>query len=114
MHFRAVAFAALWASASHVAAQAPKLPYKLDKVALMPVLGMSLARRDTNGYQPEQTVCGDGNTCAEACGEGFTTCPSNDDSTHCYNPTADQSCCTDGTGSKSLITTIKLLPEPFL
>ncbi|KAF7543611.1 hypothetical protein G7Z17_g10606 [Cylindrodendrum hubeiense] len=94
MLFRSAASIALVAYASHVAAVAQ--PYKLIKG---PVLGLSLARRDTNGYQPEQSVCGDGNTCAEACGTGYETCVSNDSSTHCYNPADDQICCSDGSGN---------------
>ncbi|KAH7165485.1 hypothetical protein EDB81DRAFT_254896 [Dactylonectria macrodidyma] len=94
MLFSSAASIALVAFASNVAAE-PK-PYKLVSA---PVLGLSLARRDTNGYQPEQTVCGDGNTCAEACGEGYETCPSTDDSTHCFNPANAQICCSDGSGN---------------
>jgi hypothetical protein len=95
MFFRtAVSVAVLAASAS---ATASPHPYKL---AVMPLPGLSLSRRDTFGYQPEETVCGDGNTCAEACGAGFTQCPSNDASIHCYNAEAAQNCCSDGTGSK--------------
>ncbi|CAM1511531.1 Fc.00g090440.m01.CDS01 [Cosmosporella sp. VM-42] len=94
MHFRAAVSVALLACASHVAATAK--PYKL---AMMPIEGMSLMRRDNPGYQPEQTVCHDGETCAEACGEGYTTCPSHDQSTHCFNPAKDQTCCSDGSGN---------------
>jgi hypothetical protein len=95
MHFRTAASAAILACAAHASAE-PK-PYKL---AMMPVLGMGLSRRDTNGYQPEQTVCGDGDTCAEACGAGYTECGAVDDSIHCFNPDVKQACCNDGTGSK--------------
>lgn len=95
MHFQTIVSIAILACATHVAAQAQ--PYKLIKG---PVLGISLARRSTNGYQPEQSTCGDGDTCAEACGKGYEACPSNDDSTHCFNPAVKQSCCTDGSGSK--------------
>ncbi|KAH7145737.1 hypothetical protein B0J13DRAFT_326255 [Dactylonectria estremocensis] len=94
MLFSSAASIALVAFASNVAAE-PK-PYRLVSA---PVLGLSLARRDTNGYQPEQTVCGDGTTCAEACGDGYETCPSNDDSTHCFNPANAQICCSDGSGN---------------
>lgn len=97
MYFRTAASVALLACATHVAAE-PK-PYKM---AMMPIHGMSLVRRDTNGYEPEQTICGSGDTCAEACGSGYTECPSNDDSIHCYNPEAKQACCADGTGSMFL------------
>ncbi|KAI9171124.1 hypothetical protein HJFPF1_00604 [Paramyrothecium foliicola] len=94
MHFRTAASAAILACAAHASAE-PQ-PYKL---AMMPVLGMSLSRRQTNGYQPEQSVCGDGNTCAEACGAGYAECAAVDQSIHCYNPEAKQQCCQDGTGN---------------
>jgi hypothetical protein len=94
MHFRTAASAAILACAAHASAE-PQ-PYKL---AMMPVLGLSLSRRDTNGYQPEQSVCGDGNTCAEACGQGYEQCAALDESVHCFNPLAKQKCCQDGTGN---------------
>ena len=94
MRFHTIASIAVLACGSHVAAE-PQ-PYKL---AMMPMPGLSLMRRDTNGYQPEQTVCGTGTTCTEACGGGYTQCPSSDESVHCYNPQAAQACCSDGTGS---------------
>ncbi|KAH6895574.1 hypothetical protein B0T10DRAFT_220970 [Thelonectria olida] len=72
-------------------------PYKL---VTGPVLGISLARRDTYGYQPEQSVCGgSGTTCAEVCGSGYEACGSNDGNTHCFNPADNQSCCGDGSGN---------------
>ncbi|RBA17030.1 hypothetical protein FPRO05_01754 [Fusarium proliferatum] len=95
MLFRTIASVAFLACASNVAAE-PQ-PYKLVKA---PVEGLSLARRSTPGYQPDQSVCGGGgNTCADACGAGYESCPSEDESTHCFNPTVKQSCCFDGTGS---------------
>ncbi|KAI8686920.1 hypothetical protein NCS56_00264000 [Fusarium sp. Ph1] len=94
MNFKTLASLVLLACATNVAAD-PQ-PYKLIKA---PVEGLSLARRSTPGYQPEQSTCGDGSTCAEACGQGYETCPSNDDSTHCYNPLVKQKCCSDGTGN---------------
>jgi hypothetical protein len=94
MHFRTAASVAILACATSVAAE-PK-PYK---IAMMPVLGMSLARRDTNGYQPEQSVCGEGATCSEACGAGYAECAAKDDSIHCFNPEAKQQCCQDNSGN---------------
>ncbi|KAM5387640.1 hypothetical protein ACJA88_000900 [Fusarium oxysporum] len=95
MLFRTIASVAFLACASNVAAE-PQ-PYKLVKA---PVEGLSLARRSTPGYQPDQSVCGGGgDTCAEACGAGYESCLSEDDSTHCFNPTVKQSCCFDGTGN---------------
>ncbi|KAF4989004.1 hypothetical protein FGRMN_9411 [Fusarium graminum] len=95
MLFRSIASIAFLACASNVAAE-PQ-PYKLIKA---PVEGLSLARRSTPGYQPDQSICGGGgDTCADACGAGYESCPSEDDSTHCFNPTAKQACCFDGTGN---------------
>ncbi|KAL7789014.1 hypothetical protein V8C37DRAFT_386960 [Trichoderma ceciliae] len=99
MLFRTATSVALLACAAHVgaSAEAQPQPYRL---AMMPVLGMSLVRRDTNGYQPEQTQCNDGDTCAEACGAQYAECPSsNGKVSHCYNPSANQNCCTDGSGN---------------
>lgn len=96
MLFQSIASIALLVCASNAAAD-PQ-PYKLIKG---PVEGLSFARRSTPGYQPDQSVCGGGgNTCADACGAGFESCPSEDNQTHCFNPTAKQACCFDGTGSK--------------
>jgi hypothetical protein len=94
MHFRAAASVAIMACAAHVAAE-PR-PYKL---AMMPIPGMALLRRDTNGYIPEQTTCSNGQSCVDACGADYTQCPSTDSNTHCFNPAAGQACCGDGTGS---------------
>ena len=98
MLFRSATSVAVLACAASAAAK-PQ-PYKL---AVMAVPGMSLSRRDTAGYQPEESNCGDGNTCAEACGTGYAHCPSEDSLMHCFNPEVNQSCCTDGTGSTSFI-----------
>lgn len=94
MLFRTATSVALLACAASVSAE-PK-PYRL---AMMPVLGQSLARRSTNGYQPELSQCHDGDTCAEACGSEYTECASSGSETHCYNPSVKQSCCADGSGS---------------
>ena len=95
MLFRTASVAVL-ACAAHAAAK-PQ-PYKL---AVMNVPNLGLSRRDTFGYQPEEIVCNKGGeTCADACDVGYVQCPSNDATVHCYNPTVDQLCCTDGTGSE--------------
>ncbi|KAH6607543.1 prp 4 c domain-containing [Trichoderma cornu-damae] len=98
MLFRTATSVALLACAAHVSARAEAQP-KPYRLAMMPVLGISLARRDTNGYQPEQSQCHDGDTCADACGSDYTECPSNDGVAHCYNPAAKQNCCADGSGN---------------
>lgn len=94
MLFRSATSVAILACAASAAAK-PQ-PYKL---AVMPMPGLSLLRRETPGYQPEETTCHDGSTCSEACGAGYTQCASNDAAIHCFNPEAAQSCCHDGTGS---------------
>jgi len=94
MLFRSATSVAVLACAASAAAK-PQ-PYKL---AVMAVPGLSLSRRDTLGYQPDVTECGDGNTCAEACGAGYDQCKSEDNLVHCFNPEAGQSCCNDDTGN---------------
>ncbi|KAI1265603.1 hypothetical protein F5Y18DRAFT_385027 [Xylariaceae sp. FL1019] len=61
------------------------------------LLGLESRALD-EGYSPGEELCGDGDTCAEACGSGFKQCASTDSMTHCYNPTAEQQCCPGGTG----------------
>jgi len=62
--------------------------------------GLGLGRRQKgSGYEPTQTFCGTGSTCAEACGAGMATCQSTDNAIHCYNTTALQTCCSDGSGN---------------
>jgi hypothetical protein len=41
--------------------------------------------------------CGDGKTCAEACGQGFISCY---DDNHCFNPSDGETCCGEGRGSE--------------
>ncbi|KAI0199236.1 hypothetical protein F4808DRAFT_217895 [Astrocystis sublimbata] len=55
-------------------------------------------RRQVEGYNPTDQLCGEGNTCAEACGKGFRQCASNDDLTHCYNRAKKQICCPNHSG----------------
>lgn len=77
------------------------MPYKpLMKMSVHQMFGLGRRQDDTSGYQPTQSVCGTGNTCAEACGAGYETCSSSDEMVHCFNPTAQQTCCPDASGSK--------------
>ncbi|KAI6261586.1 hypothetical protein MCOR29_007380 [Pyricularia oryzae] len=56
------------------------------------------ARADNNTvYVPTQTLCGMGDTCAQACGASFDMCPSNDESIHCFDK-QNQKCCPGGKG----------------
>lgn len=50
------------------------------------------------GYYPDTTECGEGDTCAEACGPTYKECSGA--TPVCYDPTQGQHCCNDGTGSK--------------
>ncbi|KAK1773472.1 hypothetical protein QBC45DRAFT_80442 [Copromyces sp. CBS 386.78] len=95
------ALAALALAAQAVADPIIRTPYranKIHKASVRQLFGV-VRRQDNPGYQPEQTVCGTGNTCSEACGAGFETCASKDDSVHCYNPAAAQICCPNASGS---------------
>lgn len=95
MQFKNIVIAAL---AATVAAE--RVPYKLARKSQSLV---ALARRQEPGYQPEQTFCGEGETCSEACGSGYEQCASTDGLSHCYNLAAGESCCQDDNGSASTV-----------
>ncbi|KAK0665789.1 hypothetical protein QBC41DRAFT_232025, partial [Cercophora samala] len=79
---------------------AAEQPYKPQLVKMSTRSLFSIGRRqDAPGYQPEQAVCGEGNTCEEACGAGYTTCASTDSQVHCFNAQAAQTCCPDQSGN---------------
>lgn len=106
MHVKSFTALAALALAAQAVAEPIRLvgaPYKaaskIHKTSVRQLFGV-VRRQDNSGYQPEQTVCGTGNTCAEACGAGFEACASKDDSVHCYNAGAAQICCPNGSGSK--------------
>jgi len=101
MLFQTASAMALMAATVHAAAEPMFMMSERNVFGLM-------ARAGPDGYQPTQTFCGTGSTCAEACGAGFLMCPSTDKSIHCYNADAKQSCCSDGSGSMCLS------PTPFL
>ena len=55
------------------------------------------------GYQPTETACKPGKTCAESCGAGYETCddslnPAPEFSFYCYNPSQGDICCSDRSG----------------
>ncbi|SPN99671.1 uncharacterized protein DNG_02522 [Cephalotrichum gorgonifer] len=91
MHFKTVALVALAAVAS-----AEKLEFtRINKVGLA-----SLVRRADDGgaygegaYEPQESECGEGATCAEACGAGFEQCGESDGVKSCFNPTVGETCC---------------------
>ncbi|KAI0546058.1 hypothetical protein F4679DRAFT_558784 [Xylaria curta] len=83
--------------ASQTLAEPVNEPYpELARMSTRNILG--LHRRDIEGYAPMEQLCGDGDTCAEACGKGFSQCASKDKLTHCYNSAKKQECCPGGTG----------------
>ncbi|KAJ8127483.1 hypothetical protein O1611_g6153 [Lasiodiplodia mahajangana] len=84
--------------ASQALAEPVREPYqpKLARMSTRNILG--LQRRVLEGYAPMEQLCGDGDTCAEACGKGFKQCASKDKLTHCYNPLKKQTCCPGGSG----------------
>ncbi|KAL2131268.1 hypothetical protein VTI74DRAFT_5323 [Chaetomium olivicolor] len=96
MLVRSIAAVAALAFSANVAAE--PMPYKPMnmKMSARELFG----RQDnTPGYIPDQTACGTGNTCAEACGAGYETCASKDSQIHCFNPAAGEVCCPDKSGS---------------
>lgn len=94
---KSVSALAVLALAAHVSAT-EKMPYKpLMKMSVHQMFG--IGRRQSDGYQPGQSVCGAGDTCAEACGAGYIACASSDSTVHCYDQAAGQTCCPDNSGS---------------
>lgn len=94
MLFNTLATSALLLAAAHASAE--PAPYKLGKMSMNNAFG--LLKRQA-GYQPSQTYCGPGETCADSCGAGYVQCPSTDGDMHCFDPDVKQTCCPDGTGS---------------
>jgi hypothetical protein len=91
MHFKPATMAAIAALASQAVAEATY------KMALHPHQIFGIVKRQETGYAPNETFCGMGTSCAEACGAGYIVCASQDSSIHCFNPDA-QKCCTDESG----------------
>ena len=94
MHLTTVAFAALVAS---VAAVEP-----MKKFTRAAPFQLGLRIRDVStGYAPETTECGEGDSCAAACGDGYLECMANGVANRCYKPAAGEKCCAyTGNGSK--------------
>ncbi|KAF2625235.1 hypothetical protein BU25DRAFT_412684 [Macroventuria anomochaeta] len=66
--------------------------------------GAMLKRGDTilkrQGYSPDTSYCGRGDTCAEACGANSVQCPSTDTSMlYCHDSNDGSKCCPDGSGN---------------
>lgn len=60
-------------------------------------------RQSPLGYSPEFGSCGTGETCEEACGPNWISCPASTDlSLFCYNKVdLNQTCCENGSGRES-------------
>lgn len=96
MLFSTIALAVL--AGQVVVTEGIKRPYK-PELARMSVKHMFLSRRaEDDGYQPDTSLCGTGNSCAEACGAGFAQCASSDDQIHCYDAGSSQTCCPNNSG----------------
>jgi hypothetical protein len=94
---KSVSVLVLLTVAGQAAASKPAPYQPLAKMSVNQLFG--IGRRQSAGYQPTQTQCGSGATCAEACGAGFVQCASDDGETHCFDPAVQQTCCPDGTGN---------------
>jgi hypothetical protein len=98
MLVKSIAALAALSFAASVAAEPVFFKPTMVKTSARSLFG--IVRRDENpGYQPEQAMCNNGNTCAEACGGGYETCSSGDGEVHCFNPTAGERCCPNKSGS---------------
>lgn len=95
MFFTTASALGVLAIAAHAVAE--PAPYMMSSRQVF-----GLPRRDSpnsDGYEPTQSYCGTGDTCAQACGNGFVLCPSTDNAIHCYNTAVNQACCADGSGN---------------
>jgi len=98
MLVKSVAAVAALAFAANVAAE--PMPYRPTMMKTSTRALFGIARREEQpGYQPEEAVCNEGNTCEEACGAGYQTCSSSDSQVHCFNPTVGELCCPDKSGN---------------
>lgn len=69
-----------------------------DSFGAMLKRGNAIAKRQ--GYYPDTSDCGVGDTCEEACGPNQVECPSNSLTTlYCHSSVDGSHCCTDGSGS---------------
>ncbi|KAI1650719.1 uncharacterized protein F4817DRAFT_240310 [Daldinia loculata] len=98
MLFGTISSLAIMALAGQAIAEPIRQPYKPKLAHMSPRAIFGLGRRADGGYAPEQQFCEDGDTCAEACGKGFEQCASKDSVVHCFNKTAQQTCCPGKTG----------------
>lgn len=91
MRFNSVAVTACLAVATSAANTSPNAMFAMSALE---------ARADSEAhYVPTQTLCGMGDTCAQACGATYDMCPSKDESIHCFDK-ARQKCCPGDKGGK--------------
>ncbi len=57
--------------ANQAAAEPPREPYKLETARMSVRDLFGVQRREDGAYNPAQQFCGTGDTCPEACGDGF-------------------------------------------
>ena len=65
-----------------------------------PAYNFGAMMKRQGGYYPSTHLCGQGDTCAEACGPTQIQCPS-ESGLYCYDPAVGDHCCSDGSGSMS-------------
>ncbi|KAH8820512.1 hypothetical protein F5884DRAFT_52395 [Xylogone sp. PMI_703] len=94
MMFKALITSSLLVATTYAAAK----PYKLIEARMPLERAFGLMGRQDAGYPPSQSLCGSGDTCAEACGPTYVQCPSNE-GLSCFQPSLGQTCCPDGTGN---------------
>ncbi|KAH8656960.1 hypothetical protein BGZ60DRAFT_341118, partial [Tricladium varicosporioides] len=80
-------------------AAAPPRPYIAGSLSLNPD---PLSKRQNSGYEPFRSWCGAGPDCASSCGANYVQCGSNDRDLHCFNPSNQETCCSDGKGNSCL------------
>lgn len=69
-----------------------------DTFGAMLKRGNAIAKRQ--GYYPDTSTCGRGETCEEACGANQVECPSSSlDTLYCHSSVDGSHCCTDGSGN---------------
>ena len=99
MLFKSSALAFLAVASQVVAEPQPyKAAHAVHKMSVRELFGV-VRRAGSDGYSPASSLCGLGQTCAEACGAGYATCKSSDDAIHCYDPANAQTCCPDNSGN---------------
>ena len=116
MLFNIIVVSSLLAVIDSASAAADPTPYMMAMSSENNPFGI-LKRQ---GYQPTETSCGPGTTCAESCGVGSEACdfgnnPSPAFNFYCYNPTEGEICCPNRMGRKrSLTVRVRQLEHPLI